>query len=129
MRHGMGPGRPVLRVGPPVKLFDQVKSLVSSGDLQITYIDHLPRTISHALKRSLFEIFDGQVDEPFFELHKKGREEDFSGFDRAAQIILAEYARRRAQQPVKKPVTILIKDVARSVPGRHWNEWTRLSAL
>jgi hypothetical protein len=107
--------------------YDQVKDLVARGEIEITYIDHLPRTISHALARSLFEVYDGYVNEPFFSSASRGTEEGFTGFDTACSSILKEYARVKAEAPDKHPVTILIKDVAKSLPGKYWGEWLGLT--
>ncbi|MFZ4126130.1 MAG: hypothetical protein ACOYJ2_08720 [Rickettsiales bacterium] len=107
--------------------YEQVQSLVDQGEIEITYIDHLPRTISHALARCMFEVYDGYINEPFFSTSNAGTEKGFVGFDDACTKIVNEYARIKTENPDKKPVTILIKDVAKSMPGKYWGEWLALT--
>jgi hypothetical protein len=105
---------------------EKLQKLRADGDLAITYIDHLPRTISHALKRCLFEVFDGQVNEPFFRKDFGGSESAFPGFDASAGIILQEYEYRRTEKEArgdKSTVTLLIKDVTKSLPPSRFQDW------
>ena len=110
-----------------MEAYDKLKKLVSDGAISITYIDHLPRTISHALARCLYEIHDVEINEPFFTSKSNGTEQGFVGFEPACELILKEYQRVSAASPTKKPVTILVKDVAKSLPGRYWDEWLNVA--
>lgn len=101
----------------PSESLEKLKMLREEGKLHITYLDHLPRTISHALERCLFEAFDGQANEPFFVKEYNGTQKEFTGFEPGATTILDEYERRREELgDTERPVTLLVKDVAKSFP-------------
>jgi hypothetical protein len=90
----------------------ELQRWVERGDLTVTYIDAPPRSGSSALFRALVEATGLGAYEPFHH--------DVGGFE-AGLSTLCELV-----GPQTKPVRIVVKEIARYLSGRDWEDWMGL---
>lgn len=99
--------------------YEQLKQLVDSKALSITYIDAPPRTISTALLRSLAHVMDTQCNEPFH-ANENTFEVGCSTLLHAAQMA-GVYS-----DSTRKPIRLVVKEAPRYLPI---NDWQKLMPL
>jgi len=84
--------------------YEELKKLVKNGDLSITYIDAPPRTASSPFYASLANVHDVGLYEPLLE--HSGKEFTY---------ILEKFEEAKEKDAGKKPVKIVIKEIAKHV--------------